>query len=54
MINKDVFIVDFITKLSQTEIDNDLVKRFNIVIKNVRKYRERIEKRKEKVKKIYD
>ena len=53
MIKRDIFIVDHISMISATKVDPDMLERLNLRVKNIRKYRGRIEKRKEKIKKIY-
>ena len=50
--NKDIVIVDHITRLSYREV-NPLMEDITITIKNVRKYRGKIERRKQKIKRIY-
>lgn len=50
--NKDTNIVDYITRLSFNEVDPRLMENFTIKIKNVRKYRARINKRISKIKSI--
>jgi len=53
---EDIVIVDYFTKLTTTELSDDGIEAFrklNFRVLNIRKYRGRIEKRKEKIKKIY-
>ena len=52
--NKDIVIVDHITRLSYTEVNPKLMDDITIKIKNVRKWRNKIERRKLKIKKIYE
>ena len=52
--NKDIIIVDHITRLSYTEVNPKLIDNFTITMKNIRKYRNKIEKRKEKIKRLYE
>jgi len=52
---KDIFTIDYITKISYSdEVNHKLIENFNKSIKNVRKYRSRIERRKEKIKRLYE
>jgi hypothetical protein len=53
MIKRDIVILDHISMISATKVDPDMLERLNLRVKNIRKYRGRIEKRKEKIKKIY-
>ena len=53
MIKKDIVIVDHISMISATKIDPDILERLNLRVKNVRKYRGKIERRKQKIKRIY-
>jgi hypothetical protein len=53
MIKRDIVIVDHISMISATEVDSDILERLNLLVKNIRKYRGRIERRKEKIKRIY-
>jgi hypothetical protein len=50
---KDIVIVDYITKISQTQVSPKMMEDFNITIKNVRKWRNKIERRKLKINNIY-
>jgi hypothetical protein len=52
--NKDILIVDHITRLSYKEVNPRLLEDFTIQVKNIRKYRGKIERRKLKIKKIYE
>jgi hypothetical protein len=47
-------IVDKITRLNYEEVTPEWMESFNKKIKNLRKYRLRIERRKEKIKRIYE
>jgi hypothetical protein len=51
--NKEIVIVDHIARLTQTE-SNPLTEDLTIMMKNVRKYRGKIERRKSKIKKLYE
>jgi hypothetical protein len=51
--NKDIVIVDHITRLSYTEVNPRLLEDLTIQVKNIRKYRGKIERRKSKIKRIY-
>ena len=56
MIKRDIIIVDYFSKITTTEIsdaDRESLNKINIRVKNMRKYRGRIERRKEKIKNIY-
>lgn len=46
-------IVDYF-KIIKTEVDTNLLDRLNINLKNIRKYRNKIESRKSKIKKLYE
>ena len=52
--NKDIIIVDHITRLSYTEVNPKIIEDFTFTIKNVRKYRGKIERRKSKIKRLYE
>jgi hypothetical protein len=52
--NKDVVIVDHVTRLSYTEVNPRLLKDLTIQVKNIRKYRGKIERRKEKISRLYE
>ena len=54
MIKKDIVIVDYISMISATKVEPDVLEKLNIRVRNVRKYRGRIERRKEKIKRIYE
>lgn len=60
MIKRDIVIVDYFTKIKTTEISdygkkyNAYIEKLNLRVVNVRKYRGRIERRKEKIKRIYE
>ena len=51
--NKDITIVDHITRLSYREVNPMLMENLSIKIKNVRKYRARINNRISKIKSIF-
>jgi hypothetical protein len=54
MIKRDIVIVDHISMISGNTVNSDILEKLNIRVKNVRKYRGRIERRKEKIKRIYE
>ena len=54
MIKRDIVIVDHISMISASKVDPDMLERLNIRVRNIRKYRGRIERRKEKIKRIYE
>ena len=59
MIKRDIVIVDHISLISQTNQiskikHDDMLNKFAIKMKNIRKYRGRIEKRKQKIKRLYE
>ena len=47
-------IVDYFNRIIKTEVDTNLLDRLNINLKNIRKYRNKIESRKSKIKKLYE
>jgi hypothetical protein len=49
---KDIIIVDHISMISSTEVDSRLLEKFTIQVKNILKYRRRIERRKEKINRL--
>jgi hypothetical protein len=51
---ENIIIVDHITKLSYKEVDPRIMEDFTIKIINVRKLRSKIERRKNKIKMIYE
>ena len=51
---KEIVIVDHISRLTQTESNPRLIEDLTIMMKNVRKYRGKIERRKSKIKKLYE
>lgn len=53
MIKKDIVIVDHISMISATKVEPNVLEKLNLHVKNLRKYRGRIERRKEKIKRIY-
>ena len=53
MIKRDIVIVDHISLISQTKCDPRMMENFSIKMTNVLKYRGRINKRKEKIKRLY-
>ena len=54
MDKKDIIIVDYISKISTRKIDADILEKLNIRVRNIRKYRGRIERRKEKINRLYE
>ena len=54
MIKRDIVIVDHISMISQTKVDSRMMENFSIKITNVRKYRGKIERRKLKIKRLYE
>lgn len=57
MIKKDIVIVDYFSKITTTEITDSgrqAIDRLNLIVKNVRKWRGRIERRKQKIKRLYE
>jgi len=54
MDKKDIIIVDHISMISQTKYDSSLIERLSIKVANIRKYRGRINRRKEKIKRLYE
>lgn len=54
MIKRDIVIHDHITRLRHTEVNPRLIEDLTIQIKNVRKYRGKIERRKLKIKRLYE
>lgn len=54
MIKRDIVIVDHISMISANTVDPAILEKLNIHVKNIRKYRGRIERRKEKIKRIYE
>jgi histidinol phosphatase-like PHP family hydrolase len=53
-VNKDIVIVDHISKISYKEVTSEWMEDFNKKIKNLRKYRGKIERRKEKISRLYE
>lgn len=53
MDKKDIIIVDYISQISTRKIDTDILEKLNIRVRNIRKYRGRIERRKEKINRLY-
>lgn len=54
MDKKDIIIVDHISWIKQVNGNNtDILEKLNLRVKNLRKYRVKIERRKEKIKRIY-
>jgi hypothetical protein len=51
---KDIVVVDHISKISYKDVTSEWMEEFNIKVKNVRKWRNKIEKRKLKIKRIYE
>jgi hypothetical protein len=57
MIKRDIIIVDYFSKITATEISDSgrqVLEKLNLHVKNIRKYRGKIERRKEKIKRIYE
>ena len=54
MIKRDIVIVDHINMISQTEVTPRMMENFSIKMTNIRKYRFRIERRKQKIKRLYE
>jgi hypothetical protein len=54
MIKRDIVILDHITRLSYREVNPRLMEDLTIKLKNVRKYRGKIERRKSKIKRLYE
>ena len=58
MIKKDIVIVDHIidhiSMISANKVDPTILEKLNIRFNNVRKYRGKIERRKLKIKKLYE
>jgi len=52
--NKDIIIVDHISMISSTEVNPRILEKLNLKVKNVRKWRGRIERRKQKIKRLYE
>ena len=52
--NKDIVIVDHVTKLSYKEVTSEWMEDFNKKVRNHRKYKGRIERRKEKISRLYE
>ena len=50
--NKDIIIIDHISMISQTKVDPRMMENFTTMMKNVRKYRGKIETRKLKIKRL--
>lgn len=56
MIKRDIVVVDYFSKITATEITDagrQVLDKLNLRVLNMRKYRGRIERRKEKIKRIY-
>ncbi len=51
---KDIVVVDHISKISYKDVTSEWMEKFNIKVKNVRKWRGKIERRKEKIKRLYE
>lgn len=54
MIKRDIVIVDHISMMSSNVVNSDILDKLSLRVKNIRKYRGRIERRKEKIKRIYE
>jgi len=55
--NKDIVILDYFSKITATEISDSgrqVLEKLNLHVKNIRKYRGKIERRKLKIKRIYE
>ena len=53
MIKRDIVILDHISMIGSSKVDHDILEKLNLHVKNLRKYRGKIERRKEKIKRIY-
>lgn len=51
---KDIIILDHISLISSTEVNPRILEKLNLKVKNVRKWRGRIERRKQKIKRLYE
>mgnify|MGYP000872089404 CR=1 FL=1 len=47
-------IIDYFSKITTTEVDPKILKKLNIKLKNARRIRVKIEKRKSKIKRLYE
>ena len=57
MTKRDIIIVDYFSKITTTEmtdVGRKALDKLNLRVLNMRKYRGRIERRKEKIKRIYE
>lgn len=54
MDKKDIVILDHISMISASKVEPGVLEKLNLRVKNLRKYRGRIERRKEKIKRIYE
>lgn len=54
MIKKDIVIADHISMISANKVDPTILEKLNIRFNNVRKYRGKIERRKLKIKRLYE
>jgi hypothetical protein len=52
--NKDIIIIDHISMISQTKVDPRMMENFTAMMQNIRKYRSKIERRKLKIKRLYE
>ncbi len=52
--NRDIVIVDHISKISYKEVTSEFIEDFNKKVRNHRKYRGKIERRKEKISRLYE
>lgn len=50
--NKDIIIIDHMSMISQTKVDPRTMENFTIMMKNIHKYRVKIETRKLKIKRL--
>jgi len=54
MDKKDIVILDHISMIGTSKINTSILEKLNLRVMNLRKYRGRIERRKEKIKRIYE
>lgn len=52
--NKDIIILDHISLISATDVNPRILEKLSLKVKNVRKWRGRIERRKQKIKRLYE
>ena len=57
MIKRDIIVLDHISMISKSKYQNNILEKFSkdvyTIMSNSRKYRGKIERRKEKIKRIY-